>query len=588
MGPKAAMKGKSHSSDNVDRKASKSGQRSKATIQRLNMYKGGKAIRNKEGKVIGGSLMMSNKAGGSEIGSVARIAPDRRWFGNTRTISQNELEKFKDEMTTKEADPYSVVLRRKKIPMALLQDSQKVAKVNILETESFDSVFGGNKTRKRPKLDNSSADFASMLQNAEKRGDMYAQNSSADSNVEVDTGGELTKKKAEMFSKGQSKRIWSELYKVLDCSDVVLQVVDARNVPGTRSLHIENHIKKNASHKHLVIVVNKCDLVPAWVARKWVKILSKDFPTLAFHASLTNAFGKGALISLLRQFGKLHSDKRQISVGVIGYPNVGKSAVINALMSRKCCRSAPIPGMTKVWQYIALMRRIFLIDCPGVVYDVGDDEVETVLKGVVRAEKLHNPQDFILPILERVQKKYLQRHFGINEWEDAQDFLTKLAVKMGKLIKGGDPNLNNVAIQVINDWQRGKLPYFVPPPRVLYEDDDEEGSQSGAEDEEDEEEDLLRKIQEAEREQGERDGEVDPELEGVVVPPPDQDQEEEEEEEEEKAPSRKRKSRDEESDKEDKANTKRLPSKKTKKKKSLRSAVAQSMPKKSSVEWDDV
>ena len=101
-------------------------------------------------------------------------------------------------------------------------------------------------------------------------------------------------------------------------------------VPGTRSAHIENHIKKNASHKHMVIVINKCDLVPDWVrlpscsvlpsalifvflyckvTRKWVKILSASFPTLAFHASLTNSFGKGALISLLRQFSKLHSVK---------------------------------------------------------------------------------------------------------------------------------------------------------------------------------------------------------------------------------------------------------------------------------------
>ena len=85
------------------------------------------------------------------------------------------------------------------------------------------------------------------------------------------------------------------------------QVIDARNVPGTRCLHVENHIKKNASHKHMVIIINKCDLVPNWVTRKWVKILSKDFPTLAFHASITNAFGKGALISLLRQFAKLHA-----------------------------------------------------------------------------------------------------------------------------------------------------------------------------------------------------------------------------------------------------------------------------------------
>ena len=42
--------------------------------------------------------------------------------------------------------------------------------------------------------------------------------------------------------------------------------------------------------------------------------------------------------------GKLHADKRQISVGVIGYPNSGKSSVINSLMGKKCCKVAPIPG----------------------------------------------------------------------------------------------------------------------------------------------------------------------------------------------------------------------------------------------------
>ncbi len=56
------------------------------------------------------------------MGAVARIAPDRRWFGNTRTVSQTELEKFRDEMSTQAADPLSVILRRKKIPMALLKE----------------------------------------------------------------------------------------------------------------------------------------------------------------------------------------------------------------------------------------------------------------------------------------------------------------------------------------------------------------------------------------------------------------------------------------------------------------------------------
>ncbi len=82
--------------------------------------------------------------------------------------------------------------------------------------------------------------------------------------------------------------------------------------------------------------------------QKWVAVLSSEYPTLAFHASITNPFGKGALYQLLRQFGKLHDDKKQISIGFIGYPNVGKSSVINTLRAKKVCKVAPIAGETKV------------------------------------------------------------------------------------------------------------------------------------------------------------------------------------------------------------------------------------------------
>ncbi|CAM9585803.1 unnamed protein product, partial [Sphacelaria rigidula] len=171
------------------------------------------------------------------------------------------------------------------------------------------------------------------------------------------------------------------------------------------------------------------DLVPTWVTKKWVKLLSATHPTLAFHASITNSFGKGALINLLRQFAKLHPDKKQISVGVVGYPNVGKSSIINTLKKKKVCKVAPVPGETKVWQYIALMRRIFVVDCPGVVYDDGDDETEIVLKGVVRAEKLPDPTDFVPAILSRIKDEYLRRLYGVSSWDDATEFMTKLAMK---------------------------------------------------------------------------------------------------------------------------------------------------------------
>lgn len=350
------------------------------------MYRGGKAIRNKQGKILGGHLMMRNQSGGKDITGMARVQPDRRWFGNTRVVAPQALDKFRDELGAKMKDPYSVVLRSKKLPMGLLKDPAKEKRMHLLSTESFESVFGPKKTRKRPKL--ATTDLAELAKTAQAKAQAY------DPEADVSAVRDAEVKDAtqdRLFDKGQSKRIWGELYKVLDCSDVVVQVLDARDPMGTRCRRVEQHLATNAKHKHLIFILNKCDLVPTWVTKKWVTILSAEYPTLAFHASITNPFGKGAVIQLLRQFAKLHADKKQISVGFIGYPNVGKSSVINALVKAKSCKVAPVPGETKVWQYITLMKRIYLIDCPGVVPATNETETEKVLRGVVRPERLEDP-----------------------------------------------------------------------------------------------------------------------------------------------------------------------------------------------------
>ncbi|KAG9154574.1 hypothetical protein Leryth_025562 [Lithospermum erythrorhizon] len=175
---------------------------------------------------------------------------------------------------------------------------------------------------------------------------------------------------------------------------------------------------------------------------------------------------QGSLMSVLRQFARLKSDKQAISVGFVGYPNVGKSSVINTLRTKNVCKVAPIPGETKVWQYITLTKRIFLIDCPGVVYQNNDSETDIVLKGVVRVTNLHDASEHIGEVLQRVKKEHLQRAYKIKDWKDENDFLLQLCKSSGKFLKGGEPDFMTVAKMVLHDWQRGKIPFFVTPPKL--------------------------------------------------------------------------------------------------------------------------
>jgi len=466
--------------------------RTAGTIKRLAMYKNFKAKRDKKGKI----LKAAPYQGYVDSGTRARVEPARGWFSNTKVISQSALQKFQASMGAVKADPYKVIMNPSKLPVTLLQEKAKYSRVHMLDTEPFEKCFGGKATRKKPKL--AGSDLESMVKAAEARGEAYDEKE--DKDRVVDRPDMQPAVREWIFGAGQSKRIWNELYKVIDSSDVVIQVLDARDPLGTRSSMVEEYIKKEKQHKHLLFVLNKVDLVPTWVTQKWVAILSQEFPTIAFHASLNHPFGKGALINLFRQLAKLHSNSKQISVGFIGYPNVGKSSVINALRSKKVCNVAPIAGETKVWQYITLMKKVYLIDCPGVVPPgKGESDAEKVLRGVVRTEHLENPEDYVLEILNRCKTKYVARTYKLSTWTNHIDFLEQLAKRSGRLGKGGEPDINAVSKMVLNDWTRGKLPFFTPPPGCMMEPKPEEGEENdsfnddgeGVEDEEDfEEEDV--------------------------------------------------------------------------------------------------
>eukprot|EP00438_Fugacium_kawagutii_P002277 Skav227370 [mRNA] locus=scaffold2373:120941:128041:+ [translate_table: standard] len=335
--------------------------RSESTIKRLQMY-------NKK---------PDRKRMKEQSLKPVRIQPDRRWFGNTRVIAQEKMQQFRDAwlhgssentwgMLTQETiakgveDPFSVVLKSSKLPMSLLRDTEsKSSRMDLLSVSPYQEVFSKKRQQKRAKI--GANDLEGLREAgwkaAEKAAEGYGEGHAAE----------------EIFNKGTSRRIWGELYKVVDASDVLVFVLDARDPNGTRCVQLERDLRKR--QKHVVLLLNKVDLVPTWVTRRWVQELMKEFPTLAFHASITNPFGKNSLLNLLRQFGNLLKDpidKKHVTIGMVGYPNVGtmaltepsctcrsrKSSVINTLKRKAVCKAAPVPGETRVWQYIALTRTI--------------------------------------------------------------------------------------------------------------------------------------------------------------------------------------------------------------------------------------
>lgn len=184
-------------------------------------------------------------------------------------------------MAERASDPYSVLLKTNKLPMTLIRDGQgknglkeHAAKIAV-EASPFGDVFGPKAQRKRVKIgvssledlaDQSVKNHDTYLDRLEQAKLLSGNSNEAIGEAAIPDDGYVTSAREAIFNKGQSKRIWNELYKVIDSSDVVIHVLDARDPLGTRCRSVEKYIKDEAPHKHLIFVLNKCDLVPTGVA----------------------------------------------------------------------------------------------------------------------------------------------------------------------------------------------------------------------------------------------------------------------------------------------------------------------------------
>ncbi len=113
------------------------------------------------------------------------------------------------------------------------------------------------------------------------------------------------------------------------------------------------------------------------------------------------------------------------------------------------------------------MKRIYLIDCPGVVPpSTTDTPQDILLRGVVRVENVENPEQYIPAVLEKTKPQHIERTYSLKGYKDHIEFLELLARKGGRLLHGGEPDVDGVAKMVLNDFLRGKIPWYTPPPVI--------------------------------------------------------------------------------------------------------------------------
>jgi len=248
--------------------------------------------------------------------------------------------------------------------------------------------------------------------------------------------------------------------RIVQMSDIILEILDARFITETRNFEIENQIK--AENKRIIYVCNKTDLID-------MKKINKEEIALSPKVFVSCKQKRG--IKELRNKIKILSTKTEkpvdellgkVIVGVVGYPNSGKSSIINLLIGKKTAGTASEAGFTKGIQKVKLTKEIQLLDSPGIIpnKEYSGSKQQAISKHTKLSARSYsqvkNPAIIVSDLMKEFPSVF-EDFYKIQAKGDSEILIEELGRQKGFLKKGNKVNEDKTARLIIKDWQEGKV-----------------------------------------------------------------------------------------------------------------------------------
>ena len=273
---------------------------------------------------------------------------------------------------------------------------------------------------------------------------------------------------SETFLFGLKSEIVKVPLKTVSADDIILEVLDARFPEQTRNLDLEQDIEQQ--NKKIIYVLNKSDLVNSQKLNKFYYLN----PNIAI--SCTKRQKIKDLRNLIKRIAKtiekiekrtlkkdkiIESDEKRIKVGVIGYPNTGKSSILNLLAGKKAAGVGSEAGFTKGVQKIRLTENIVLLDTPGII---PGDQYSTIKKDKIAEHTIFGGKSYTQVkepelVVHQIMQEFpdlLQKHYKIKT-KSPEHLIEKLGRIKGILKKGNQVNEDKTARFILKEWQLGEI-----------------------------------------------------------------------------------------------------------------------------------